>query len=121
MKLDDIRKRIDGIDRELIGLLRQRMEWSLKTQSFKKDVIDRKREKEVLDRAGRYAKKSLYLSPQFIRTLFKLIIGEGRRIQEEKMMHRKGFALKPKYPSEDKKGHKNVRRKQNRLRKEEYS
>lgn len=76
------RKKIDKIDKEIISLLRKRLNYARKIGVYKKKygikIIDRKREKEVLqDRV-----KKSGLSKDFIRKLFSLIIKESREVQK---------------------------------------
>ena len=85
MNLEDIRARISGIDKELIKLLNERMEWSLKTQIFKRTVIDKNREKTVLRYINSCANHFPRLSPQFVQKVFRMIIRESRKQQREEM------------------------------------
>lgn len=81
MKLGDIRKKIDKIDRELLVLLQERMGLALRTKKFKTSVSDPKREKDVLARIDRM---DLHLVERtFIRHLLKTIINESKRLQKE--------------------------------------
>jgi chorismate mutase len=58
-RLRDLRREIDEIDAELIRLLDRRVELARRIGRIKKEmgveVHDHKREKEVLERAGRYS------------------------------------------------------------------
>ena len=45
MKLQEIRKQIDRIDRELLVLLQERMGLALRSKKFKKTIADPAREK----------------------------------------------------------------------------
>ncbi|MBN1274081.1 MAG: chorismate mutase [Candidatus Aminicenantes bacterium] len=83
MNLEDIRARINGIDRELIKLLNERMEWSIKTRIFKPAVIDKNREKGVLRNINSYLTQFPCLSSHFVQTLFRMIIRESRKQQRE--------------------------------------
>ncbi|RTZ95806.1 MAG: prephenate dehydratase [Deltaproteobacteria bacterium] len=81
MKLDEIRKNIDKIDRELLVLLQERMGLSLRTKKFKTKVTDPRREEDVLSRIDRM---SLDLVERaFTRQLLKTIIEEGKRLQKK--------------------------------------
>jgi prephenate dehydratase/chorismate mutase len=81
MKLDDIRRRIDKIDRELLVLLQERMGLAIQSKKFKVKVADLKREEAVLARAERM---NLALVEQsFARQLLRTIIEESKRLQEE--------------------------------------
>ncbi len=81
MKLDEIRRNIDKIDRELLVLLQERMGLALRTKKFKTSVADPRREEDVLSRIDRM---SLDLVERtFTRRLLKTIIEEGKRLQEK--------------------------------------
>lgn len=81
MKLDEIRRRIDKIDRELLVLLQERMSLAIRSKKFKSDVVDVQREEVVLSRAERM---QLALVPgSFSRRLLRTIIEESRRLQQE--------------------------------------
>jgi prephenate dehydratase/chorismate mutase len=81
MKLDEIRRKIDKIDRELLVLLQERMGMALRAKKFKTAVADPKREEDVLARAERMSLDLLERS--FARQLLNIIIDESKRIQEE--------------------------------------
>lgn len=82
MKLEEIRTKIDKIDRELLVLLQERMGLALRSQKFKKQVTDPDREKELLERVDRL---NLDLVEQsFTHRLLETIIQESKRLQEEK-------------------------------------
>jgi len=81
MKLDEIRRRIDKIDRELLVLLQERMGLAIRAKKFKATVADTKREAVVLARAERM---NLNLVQQsFARQLLGTIIEESKRLQKE--------------------------------------
>lgn len=81
MKLDEIRRRIDKIDRELLVLLQERMGLALRSRKFKTEVADPKREEDVLARAERMNLALVECS--FARQLLGTIIEESRRLQSE--------------------------------------
>jgi len=83
MELNEIREKIDSIDREILKALNSRMELSLRTKRFKKGVRDVKREEEILDRLKRNRGSFPALRGEFIDRLFALILAESRKIQEE--------------------------------------
>ena len=80
MKLDEIRRRIDKVDRELLVLLQERMGLALRSKKFKLTVADPKREEDVLARAERMSLDLLERS--FARQLLRTIIDESKRIQK---------------------------------------
>ena len=48
MKLDDIRRKVDKIDHELLVLLHERMGLALRARRFKDEVVDAEREEFIL-------------------------------------------------------------------------
>jgi prephenate dehydratase/chorismate mutase len=83
MDLDDIRKKIDTIDFEILKLLNSRMEFALRTKKFKTAITDEKRESEVLDYIQKHSQG--LIEPQFCKRLFLEIISESKRLQGEKL------------------------------------
>lgn len=81
MKLEEIRRNIDKIDRELLVLLQERMGLALRSRRFKPEVVDPHREEDVLARAERLNLDLVERS--FTRRLLKTIIEESKRLQEE--------------------------------------
>jgi prephenate dehydratase/chorismate mutase len=81
MKLDEIRKKIDKIDRELLVLLQERMGLALRSKKFKATVTDPEREEDLLARAERLNLDLVERS--FTRQLLKTIIEESKRLQKE--------------------------------------
>jgi prephenate dehydratase len=81
MKLEDIRRKIDKIDRELLVLLQERMGLAIQSKKFKSDVADPKREEVVLARAERM--NLALLEQSFARQLLRTIIEESKRLQME--------------------------------------
>lgn len=79
MELDELRKRIDGIDSEILKLLSRRMEFALRTRKMKTGVEDADREKEVLEAAARHAKG--LIRPEFSQKVFRDIIAESKALQ----------------------------------------
>jgi prephenate dehydratase/chorismate mutase len=81
MNLDDIRRKIDKIDRELLVLLQERMGLAIQSKKFKAKVADPKREEVVLARAERM--NLALVEGSFARQLLRTIIEESKRLQEE--------------------------------------
>ncbi|MDM8557015.1 prephenate dehydratase [Desulfococcaceae bacterium HSG7] len=81
MKLEEIRNKIDKIDRELLVLLQERMGLALRSKKFKKAVSDPEREEALLDRVERLNLDLMERS--FTRQLLKTIIEESKRLQEK--------------------------------------
>jgi chorismate mutase len=61
-KLRKIRQLIDLKDKKIISLLQKRFELVSRTVNFKKNVKDKKREKEILDKISK-EEKAEYLTP----------------------------------------------------------
>lgn len=81
MKLEDLRTRIDKIDRELLGLIEERMELAVRSVKFKDSIVDPKREEEVF---ASIDKMSLDLvDNEFRKRILAAIMDEGKRLQGE--------------------------------------
>jgi prephenate dehydratase/chorismate mutase len=81
MKLDEINKKIDKIDRELLVLLQERMGLSLRSQKFQEAVGEAQHEEDLLARMERMNLDLVKRS--FSRQLLKNIIEETKRLQNE--------------------------------------
>ena len=81
MKPEDIYKKINKIDRELLVLLQERMGWVLRSNKFKQTVSDTAAEEEMLTRFERLNLDLMKRS--FTKQLLKTIIDESRRLQQE--------------------------------------
>jgi len=81
MKLNEIRKTIDKIDRELLVLLQERMGMALRSKKFKETIADPAREEDMLARLENMNLDLIERS--FSRQLLKTIIDESKRLQEE--------------------------------------
>lgn len=81
-ELDRLRKEVDELDRKLIEIIKERLIISREIGNCKKKnglkIRDRKREKEIIE--DRLEKSSL--DACFVKKLFKLIINESRRVQD---------------------------------------
>ena len=82
--LNEMRKKIDLIDRRLLSLLNQRMRLALELRKIKKEsgkkIYDPKREKELLDRL-----KSLNAGPlqeEELKRIFQTVIKVCRQAQQ---------------------------------------
>lgn len=82
MKLEDIRKKIDHIDSEILKLLEERLELAVIAGRLKSSIHDEKREKEIFKNILHYPKSSL-LNNEFTKNLFKKIICESKNLQEK--------------------------------------
>jgi len=81
MRLEEIRHKIDKIDRELLVLLQERMGLAIMAKKFKSEVVDVKREETVLSRPERMNLDLVERS--FARQLLRTIIQESKRLQQE--------------------------------------
>ncbi len=82
MSLVSLRRKIDRIDDEIIGLLVERMALALETAEFKPDVRDTARERTVISRLQARAAASNRISPEFVAALYELIFEESRKAQQ---------------------------------------
>lgn len=83
MDLKETRKKIDGIDREIVSLLRSRLELSLQTAKIKEKIEDARREEEVIAHVRKFSKS--LLSPDFSEKLFRQIMAESKALQKHDM------------------------------------
>jgi prephenate dehydratase len=81
MKLNEISKKIDKIDRELLVLLQERMGLSLRSTKFQQATGDSAREADLLERMERMNLDLIKRS--FSRQLLKTIVEESKRLQDE--------------------------------------
>ena len=81
MKLSEISRKIDKIDRELLVLLQERMGLSLRSKKFQKASADTEHEEDMLAHMERMNLDLVKAS--FSRQLLKTIIEESRRLQDE--------------------------------------
>ncbi len=83
MRLDKIREKIDNIDSEILNKLNERLEFALQAKKFKKEILDRKREIQVLRNVKKHAQRHNLLKSGYIEKIFTEIINESRKIQDE--------------------------------------
>ncbi|MDD3652768.1 MAG: prephenate dehydratase [Desulfotomaculaceae bacterium] len=76
-----LRKKIDLIDFEIIKLVNQRMEHTLRTRKLKQNILDQNREQEVMDAIRRHSRG--LIKTEFSSKLFNEIISESKRLQRE--------------------------------------
>lgn len=81
MTLDEVRKKLDKIDFQILKLLNTRMELGLKTKKLKETIEDSNREAEVLEKIR--LKSGALIAPQFCEKLFKEIIAESKKLQSK--------------------------------------
>ena len=81
MKLKEISRKIDKIDRELLVLLQERMGLSLRSTKFQEATGDSEREADMLERMERM--NLVLVKRSFSRQLLKTIVDESKRLQDE--------------------------------------
>jgi prephenate dehydrogenase/chorismate mutase len=96
-RLDEVRKKIDEIDNEIMRLLNRRMEFSVRSRQLKRKTTDPGREEEVLANVARHAHP--FVDAGFSRRLYREIIDESRRVQDSNdnrgpRVSRKGAKMK---------------------------
>ncbi len=82
MELKQIRNTIDRLDRELLRVLHQRMEFALRAGKQKDTILDASRENEVLRNAA--AGSTDLVRETFIRDIFGRVLDESKKLQSEK-------------------------------------
>ena len=82
MDLSQIRKQIDGVDRELLMVINKRMELVVRAGKLKQDVTDPDREAAVLSQVINQSRG--LIAPEFSAALFKQIIEQSKQLQEGK-------------------------------------
>lgn len=80
MQLDQLRQRIDSIDRQIMMLLNDRMEQAVMIRKFKKQTFDADRERAVLDNVRSLAGR--LVSPALAESLYSLIMEASRGLQD---------------------------------------
>ncbi len=83
MDLESTRRKIDGIDSEIIKLLSRRMELAIQTGRLKKDIEDKEREKSVL--AAVKAQSRGIIEPKFTNDIYSRIIEESKNLQKKRL------------------------------------
>lgn len=85
-EIDWLRQEIDSIDRELLGLVRKRLDKVLAVGALKKKkglpIYDPAREAALLDRLSQGASEPL--DPNLVRAVFETLVRECRRIETER-------------------------------------
>lgn len=82
MDLYEIRKNIDKLDYQIVKILNQRMELTLRTTRLKTKIRDKGREKEILDNVAQMPIR--FLDKDFIKKFFMDIMSESRRLQAKR-------------------------------------
>jgi len=86
MELEEIRKKIDDIDNQIISLLARRISFAKDIVEYKqkhnKDIFDSGRIDEIL-KERQQAAKELGLEPELIKSLFEEIIDDSMKLQKK--------------------------------------
>ena len=86
MNLDQIRKNIDKIDKQIVQLISLRQSYMPRVAQYKKEnslpIFHSKREKKILESKKELAKK-LKIKEELVEKIFKLIIKDSREIQKK--------------------------------------
>ncbi len=80
MDLKETRKKIDAVDREIVSLLRSRLELSLQAGKLKEKIEDASREEEVISHVRKHSK--FLLSPDFSEKIFRQVMDESKALQK---------------------------------------
>ena len=82
--LEELRAKIDDIDRRILELLAQRVETVMRVGEYKRErglaVYDPERERSMLERLGQAA--PIPLDDETVRHIFERVIDECRRIEQ---------------------------------------
>lgn len=82
MTLEEIRARIDAVDRDILAKLNHRIYLSLETGKFKTETKDVDRETQLLNQIKQETEKYMYLRGKFTAKIFKTVMQESRRLQK---------------------------------------
>lgn len=78
MSLEEIREKIDSIDKEILRLIENRIKLAKETKDFKKNIISFKREEEIYSKLN-----SNELTKEQIKSIYSEIISASRKAQRE--------------------------------------
>lgn len=88
MEIEKIREKIDSIDKQLIDLISERLNYSEKIAEYKKknnlEIEQPKREEELLQEKKILGKEK-NLTPEFAEKLFRELIEESKKRQRESL------------------------------------
>jgi chorismate mutase len=80
-EIDNLRKRINKVDIEIIELLAKRRVLTNKIGKIKRDlgitIIDKQRENDIYSKLKQYAKRH-HLAPEYVTSIFRIIIRNSR-------------------------------------------
>lgn len=87
LNLNDIRDKINSIDKELVNLLEQRFDLVIQVGAYKKEnnlpIFDEKREKIIIEKATEYLNNKDY-NP-YLQKLYEEIMNTCKDIQKNKI------------------------------------
>jgi prephenate dehydratase/chorismate mutase len=83
MELEEIRKKIDHIDVQLVKLLGERLEWAIRTKRHKKGLSDPEREKQVLAHVKHFS--SGLLREDYLDAVFLKVIAESHLVEKQNL------------------------------------
>jgi len=81
--LDIIRRKIDMIDWEIMQLLNQRMEISVRSRKLKENILDPAREEEIIKNVKKYSHS--LVEPEFSEGVYRQILEESRNVQKKSL------------------------------------
>ncbi|MBN1113740.1 MAG: prephenate dehydratase [Oligoflexia bacterium] len=82
-QLEELRKKIDRTDFEILSLLKKRIQLGLMTKKFKASITDSGREREILDNVKKQALRLGLIEPEFVARIYELQIEENKKFQEK--------------------------------------
>ena len=81
--LNNIRRKIDMIDWEIIQLLNQRMEISMRSRKLKRHILDPAREQQILENVKKYSYS--LIRPELSEGIYRRILEESKNLQEKNL------------------------------------
>lgn len=85
MSLDEVRRKIDSIDFEIMKLLQERMELAMRTKRMKEGIEDPEREIALIGNLTKHVHG--LIRPDFSERLFKEIIAESKWVQKQDLKY----------------------------------
>jgi prephenate dehydratase/chorismate mutase len=81
--LDIIRRKIDMIDWEIMQLLNQRMEISVRSRKLKQHILDPAREEQIVENVKKYSYS--LVEPEFSEGIYRQILEESKNVQTKNL------------------------------------
>ncbi len=82
MSLNKIRNEIDELDKELVRILKKRMDLAIKSKEYKSNIEDLGREGEIANNLKTLASK-YKLDFDYLTKIYQVIFSEGKKRQNE--------------------------------------